>query len=285
MTGPVGRLLADGRRLHLQHGPIDLIIEAWGSADEMTRAYGQAAKRFETVLDELVDELPALRQPVGDTWFVGDIARRMKAAVAPHSETFVTPMAAVAGAVADEVLAALVRDRRLEKAYVNNGGDIALHLSPGTSFDVGMVSSQAAPALDGGLTLSYADPVRGIATSGYGGRSLSFGIADAVTVLAPSAAAADAAATLIANRVDLPDCAAITRAPAHDLDPDSDLGGRLVTVAVGPLSANQMDRALAAGGRAAEVMAARGLIHAAALSLNGRFRFAGYTSEREVSHA
>ena len=289
MTGPVGKMLADGRRLHLQHGPIDLIIEAWGSVDDVNRAYGQAVKRFETVLDELVDELPALRKPGKGTWFAGDIARRMKAAVAPHGESFITPMAAVAGAVADDVLAAMVQDRSLEKAYVNNGGDIALHLRPGASFDVGMVASQAAAILDGRLTLTHADPVRGIATSGRGGRSLSFGIADAVTVLAPSAAAADAAATMIANRVDLPGCVGIARTPAHDLDPDSDLGERLVTVAVGPLSVNQVDQALAAGRRAAEAMIARGLICAAALSLNGRFRFAlpaaGHESELEALHA
>lgn len=282
MTGPVGKMLADGRRLHLQHGPIDLIIEAWGPTDAVTRAYRQAAKRFETVLDELVDELPALRKPGADTWFAGDIARRMRTAVAPHTETFITPMAAVAGAVADEVLAAMIRDQNLEKAYVNNGGDIALHLSPGASFDVGMVTSHV---VDGRLTLTYPDPVRGVATSGRGGRSLSFGIADAVTVLAPNAAAADAAATLIANRVDVPGCTAIARAPARDLDPDSDLGGRLVTIAVGPLRDAEVDRALAAGGRAAEGMAARGLIHAAALSLNGRFRFAGYANEQEALYA
>jgi uncharacterized protein len=289
MSGPVGRLLADGQRLHLQHGPIDLIIEAWGRADDVQRAYAQAAKRFETVLHELVDELPALRQPIGDTWFAGDIARRMRAAAVPHRDTFITPMAAVAGAVADEVLAAMIRDRHLEKAYINNGGDIALHLRPGAAFNVGMVTSQTAAALDGRMTLTHADPVRGIATSGRGGRSLSFGIADAVTVLAPSAAMADAAATLIANRVDLPGCAGIVRAPARDLDPDSDLGDRPVTVSVGPLSVTQVDRALAAGCLAAEAMMARGLIHAAALSLNGRFRIAspviGHESERKALHA
>ncbi len=38
-------------------------------------------------------------------------------------------MAAVAGAVADHILAAMIAGRRLAKAYVNDGGDIALHLT------------------------------------------------------------------------------------------------------------------------------------------------------------
>ncbi len=299
MNGPVGGMLADGRRLHLQHGPIDLIIEAFGTADEIKRAYGQAVRRFGTVLDQLVAELPALRSPAGGgVRLAGRIARRMGLATVPHGKTFITPMAAVAGAVADEVLAAMVRQRRLEKAYVNNGGDIALYLAHGESFKIGMVTSQVSPALDGRMTLTAGGPIRGIATSGRGGRSLSFGIADAVTVLAATAAAADAAATLIANDVDLPGHAAITRVPAQDLDPDSDLGERLVTVTVGPLAGTEVDRALAAGRRAADRMIARGLIHAAALCLNGRVRFAGnrgneikaapaagYGIERETLHA
>ena len=54
----------------------------------------------------------------------------MHAAVAPFAEeSFITPMAAVAGAVADEILQAMRRAAPLARAYVNNGGDIALHLA------------------------------------------------------------------------------------------------------------------------------------------------------------
>ena len=46
----------------------------------------------------------------------------------PYREQFITPpWRAVAGAVADEVLQALVHGRGLKRAYVNNGGDIALY--------------------------------------------------------------------------------------------------------------------------------------------------------------
>jgi ApbE superfamily uncharacterized protein (UPF0280 family) len=187
---PVGAILADGNRRHFQHGPIDLVIEASGAGIEVGRAYKQAWARFETVLGELVEELPALRSPVtekGPT-VTGTTAKRMAAACAPHRDVFVTPMAAVAGAVADEVLEALTAGRTLEKAYVNNGGDIALYLSPGAAFDAGMVSLASAPKAAGTVSIDHASPVRGIATSGWRGRSLSLGIADSVTVLGRSAA-------------------------------------------------------------------------------------------------
>ena len=100
---PQARLLPDGRRLHLQHGPIDLVVEAWGSRGAVAGAYAAAARRFETVLDELCGELPLLRQPArpGVWRCEGRVARRMEAAVLPHAARgFITPMAAVAGAVA-----------------------------------------------------------------------------------------------------------------------------------------------------------------------------------------
>ncbi|MDH3233252.1 MAG: UPF0280 family protein [Alphaproteobacteria bacterium] len=273
---PVGAILSGGNRRHFQHGPIDLVIEASGAGHEVGRAYKQAWARFETILGELVGELPALRAPLktGGPILEGTVARRMAAACARHGNVFVTPMAAVAGAVADEVLAALVAGRTLDKAYVNNGGDIALHLSRGSSYDAGMVSLADAPQAEGTITIEHASPVRGIATSGWRGRSLSLGIADAVTVLAHSAAGADVASTLIANSVDT-DHPRIERVPAHDLDPDSDLRDRLVTVDVGVLPDAAVIDALDAGTAAAQQMVAGGCILAAHLALQGEARTIG----------
>ena len=126
MNGPQAGFLADGKRLHLNHGPIDLIIEALGEMEEVRAAYAQATARFHTILGELVEELPALRSAAAarPRRFRGPTARRMEAAVSPLAgEDFITPMAAVAGSVADEMLAAMVAGRVLDKAYVNNGGD------------------------------------------------------------------------------------------------------------------------------------------------------------------
>lgn len=276
MSGARRAVLPDGRRRHFQHGPIDLVIEGFGPADEVARAYEQAWARFEGVLDELVAELALLRAPLRATPppLKGPVARRMVAACRPHRAAFVTPMAAVAGAVADEVLAALVAGREIARAYVNNGGDIALHLTPGTRFDAGVVSEIGAPRIDGIATIAAETPVRGIATSGREGRSFSLGIADAVTVLARDAASADAAATLIANAVNL-DHPTVERAPARALDPDSDLGDRLVTVAVAALDEAAVAEALDIGATAAAAMARAGHVVAALLALQGRVRLVG----------
>lgn len=264
-------MLADGRRLHLHDGPIDLVIEAVGTADAVARAYASAVARFTGLLDELCAQLPGLRAPVtgAECAFECTVARRMWAAVQPFADDiFITPMAAVAGAVAEEVLAALVRPG-ITRAYVNNGGDIALYLPAGASFTVGLVDRPDRPRLVGTALLTHTRPVRGVATSGWRGRSFSLGIADAVTILAPTASMADAAATVVANAVDLPSHRGVLRAPAHDIQPDSDLGGRLVTRHVPELSAQDRAEALAAGRVCAEALLRRGLICGAALHLQG----------------
>jgi len=275
-------LLPDGKRLHLQHGPIDLIIEAFGDPAEVHAAYVQAAAGFVDVLPDLVKELPLLRTPLGaaQPLVTGPVAQRMVAACWPHRDSFITPMAAVAGSVADHILQALIDDRRLERAYVNDGGDIAFCLTPGRSLTCGLVADLAAPAIDGTISLTHTMAVRGLATSGratkgQGGRSFSLGIADAVTVLACDAASADAAATIIANAVDLPGHTAIVRAPASDLDPDSDLGERPVTLEVGELSPDEIAEALQAGAAKAEILRRSGLIHGAVLVLRRRLATVG----------
>ncbi len=275
----VAAMLEDGRRLHLQHGPIDLIAEAFGEAGEAAQALLQAARRFDGLLEELTAELPLLRRPAAEAGaLTGPVARRMLAATAPH-EGFVTPMAAVAGAVADEVLAAMVAGRRLAKAYVNDGGDAAFFLHEGET----MTAALWAEGDAGRAVIRAGDAARGVATSGWRGRSWSLGIADAVTVLARSAAAADAAATLIANAVDLPGHPAVRRGPARAEEPDSDLGDRLVTLAVGPLAPAETAQALEAGLAAAERMRGQGLIAAAALFLNGEARVCGPLALETIS--
>jgi len=265
----------DDGRLHLRDGPIDLIIEAAGEAGEIEAAYAGATRRFASLLDELSVELPLLRatSTITSPKPEGAVARRMAEAVAQfHHERFLTPMAAVAGAVAEEILQAMAATASLAKAYVNNGGDIALHLTAGGSFTIGMIERPESLRQFGRATISATSKVRGVATSGWRGRSFSLGIADAVTVLASSAALADVAATLIANAVDLPGHAAITRAPASDRDPQSDLGDRLVTVDVGGLARRECETALAAGGAEAEHWRRAGLIEAAALRLGDATR-------------
>ena len=283
------RWLPAGHRLHLHDGPIDLIVEAFGAAAEVEAAYRAACERFITVLDELCAELPFLRTALpgvaqnanGEDGFHprGAVARRMTAATLPYAaQHFITPMAAVAGAVADEILANMVAAAEIARAYVNDGGDIALHLTAGEKFVVGMVERPDRASLFGTTTLDCSQPVRGIATSGWRGRSFSLGMADAVTVLADRAATADAAATIIANAVDLPGHPRIVRVPARQLAPDSDLGEIPVTQAVGKLTVAEINEALTRGVTTAESLLQQKLIHAAALCLQGETRVVGGVS-------
>ena len=252
-----------GRKLHLQHGPIDLIIEISGtSADDEQAGYQRAIDRFDTVLTELVAELPALRTrtDVNHCLFKGAIAKRMWRAARDCEHWCVsvpqrlerkhrapqhlasTPMIAVAGSVADEVLTAIIGSaddlQRLNKVSVNNGGDIAIWLDRQSGYRVGVVTNPDDARITASLALLREDGIGGVATSGWRGRSYSMGIADSVTVLAANAAVADAAATLIANAVNYDSlneslngaCQSefIERKPANELDPDTDLGDALV---------------------------------------------------------
>jgi len=284
--------LPDGRR-HFHDGPIDLILQAFGADDAVEAAYAAAERRFASVLDELCNELPLLRAPSTPMSPTpeGRVARRMSRAVRRFEAFhFITPMAAVAGAVAEEILEAMTGAADLARAFVNNGGDIALHLAPDERFSIGMVGSPDRPALFGRATISGQDATRGVATSGWGGRSFSLGIADAVTVLARDAATADAAATLIANAVELPGHAAIVRRPARELDPQSDLGERLVTCDVGALTSAEIEAALARGAALAQRFVDLAGIEAAALRLRDQIKIVGAgptlaPRERELIHA
>ena len=261
MQSAQASLLSGGQRLHLHHGPIDLIVEAVGA--ERDAAYQRATMRFNSVLQELVSELPELRaRGRPNRCFNGPIARRMQTAIEPYCHQFVTPMAAVAGAVADDILEQLCDEAEIHKAYVNNGGDIAFHLTPESHMTVALASVPG-----GRATFQASDACRGIATSGWRGRSQSLGIADAVTVVARNAACADVAATLIANAVDLPDCPAIARVPACEVFPDSDLGDRLITSDVGALSDDEIQQALLRGASFAQDLLDRQLIGAACIQL------------------
>ena len=274
----VRKLLSDGR-WHFQHGPMDLILQAEGAPDAVAQAHERAWQRFEGLLQELVNELPALRAPVGEHRAVqGVVARRMWAACSPYRAGFITSMAAVAGAVAQEILACYEQPG-IDRAWVNNGGDIALHLAPGQSVTVGVYADIAALnaaqlrhglVLDGQIHIDSAMPVRGVATSGWRGRSQSLGIADSVTVLARTAAQADAAATIVANAVDVAD-ARIVRRPAWQVRDDSDLGAIPVTVGVPTLPQALVGRALHQGLQKAQELQSSGLLWFALLACQGQW--------------
>ncbi len=321
--------------LHLQEGPIDLVIGVEGSEASIAEAYRVMNRAFSGVLSGLVAELSVLREPLiwqfqhgqFDSPVNGVIANRMwQCCYQVHTISEqnlqlqslaqpLTAMAGVAGAVADHILTAGRTVAGVSKVWVNNGGDIALHLHGSSCFDCGIAGLENLQAelfsgLDFGcrnlgsvkfgnpspvdricdlqtdtnankngarkIRIKATDAIGGIATSGRHGRSLSMGIADAVTVLAEDAVRADIAATLIANAVDLPEHGAIERVPATELDPDSDLGCNQVVVDVRAISTPDCQRALAAGVAIADTLIKKGFIKAALLALGGQLQVAGH---------
>ena len=239
----------------------------------------------------------------------------------PHADlyrgaNYVTAMASVAGAVADEILSVMRDAADLDRIYVNNGGDIALYLHPASvpvpHYTVGIcadpdavlwshvnpdalagnwVARPVPGAFAGTIKINAADQVGGIATSGWKGRSHSLGVADLVTVLAPTAAAADVAATLIANAVwpddnNEADWPGVHRQPANVLAPDSDLGSRLVTVHVDRLPNHVIMEALRRGAVVAENMRQSGHISAAYAVVQGQGFVCDMVTQRtEVSES
>lgn len=270
------RPLGDGR-LHFQHGPMDIVVGAEGDAQAVRQSHAQAWRRFRGLLQELVSELPELRRPLdGACRLHGEVARRMWAAAEVHRPAFVTPMVAVAGAVAEELLRAYARPG-VTRAWVNNGGDIALHLARGSSFRIGLcadidrlawLDARDGLRVDGVFTVEHDSAVRGVATSGWRGRSFSLGIADSVTVLAARAALADSAATLIGNAVTVTD-PRVVRVPARELKDDTDLGDIPVTVAVPLLEPARIAQALRAGRAHAVALREAGHINACVITCQG----------------
>ncbi len=279
-SGAQANWLIEGARLHLNHGPIDLLLDVAGPRSARRAALERACSAFDGLLAGLMSEIKLLRAPfrVDTPLATGPVARRMLASLQGYEDEAMTPMAAVAGAVADHILATMRRTAGLEFASVNNGGDIAFWQGARPTFKIGIVSNPRTGAQAGAISLTPKDNIGGIATSGWRGRSFSLGIADAVTVLAKDAAAADVAATRIANAVDLPHHEAITRVPACELAPDSDLGARLVVTDVGKLNQREVGLALSAGASVATALVARGSVASVFLCLAGHIRVIGQPS-------
>jgi ApbE superfamily uncharacterized protein (UPF0280 family) len=281
--GPTSHELSQGRR-HFQHGPIDIIAYAEGDPVSVAQAHEAAWQRFGQILPELVHELAELRKPVrGAGTLKGPIAQSMWQAckaclIDADAEAFLTPMAAVAGSVAQN-LNACYQAPGIKRAWVNNGGDIALHLTEDTAVSIGLFADLArldeqqliaGVQTDAVFEVTHGMGIGGVATSGWRGRSFSLGIADSVTVFAASASQADAAATMIANAVNVSDLR-VVRQPASALKDDSDLGQQLVTVAVPKLGQDEIAQALEAGLKKARTLRQNGLICASVLSCQGWF--------------
>jgi hypothetical protein len=223
-----------------------LVIQAWRDDDPWPDLAGQAADEAIHYLERIARWRSLLSQPWQriESMPEDELALTMIDSVTAIGDDDLTPMAAVAGTIADAV-ADWLYERGATRVIVDNGGDIAIRLARGNAATVGVRPQVSSPGLSHLIKLKSGPPAWGVTTSGVGGRSLSRGIASAVTVLAANASLADAAATAVANACFAKDDG-IAQLPAEEVDPTSELGRVRVTTAVENLTNETIRQAVAA---------------------------------------
>lgn len=272
--------LPGGRAVLAEHGPLRLVIQAFsGEKPEIKFATEAAYYGFEC-LARVAGEMPLLRQRHPLILGTGhdEIASTMIENVRRIGDEDLTPMAAVAGTIADFVADYLFRDK-ITRVIVDNGGDIAIRLQPGEVVRVGfrpVITSQEISHL---IQIDARKLTWGVNTSGLGGRSLTRGIASGVTAFAETSSRADAAATAIANSCFAGDDN-IQQVPANTLDPNTDLGDTLVTLNAVGISSKTEGKALGNGLLKAEQLVRRGAIRGAVIAVGGKFELTSRFTEQ-----
>jgi ApbE superfamily uncharacterized protein (UPF0280 family) len=270
MTDDFRRILPDGS-IYFDAGPMQLRIHVRQGDGPATHLALAGAEKAYSLLEELSKHKEII------TGFVcavhpqpeyPAVVVRMIESVRKTGDPSLTPLAAVAGTVADEVADFVWALEKVDKVVINNGGDIALRLRRGASAKIGLQENLSVGRYSNVLIAEHFHGIEGVATSGLGGRSLTKGIASAVTSVASTASMADAAATIIANAVDV-DSPCIVRTQAEEIDPGTDIPGQSVTIRVGRLNRLEIEEALEAGMAAADKLRRRGCIMGAVLSLQG----------------
>ena len=248
-------------------GPMRLVIRAWNKDQPQTKLARRAAKESILYLERIARFRPLLSRPLPEIVELpeDELALRMITSARAIGDHDLTPMAAVAGTIADAV-ADWLFERGTTRAIVNNGGDIAIRLAQGEAATVGVRPQVNSPHISHVMRLEGSPSTWGVTTSGVGGRSFTRGIASAVTVLAANASAADAAATAVANACFVED-KGIIQMPAEKMDPSSDLAGINVTTAVGSLSSENILIALDSARQKAEYLFQENLITGAFIAL------------------
>ncbi len=253
--------------MHIEIGPASIVVEGRRDGIECELDRAELEGTVTNILRDLHDVLPIVRQKayrIKKTSHLPSVARRMVEAVKMVDEETLTPMAAVAGSVADEVKEFL-KSKNLDVISVNNGGDISVFTTGALPLRVGIGDVQQVRGTDHVLTIDgLAD--YGLATSGLGGRSFTLGLADSGTVVASTCAVADAAATFICNRTTV-ESDSVVRAPASEIDPLTDIPEEQVTVSIGDLPRALVFKALENGIGAAHALKKANVIYDALLLL------------------
>lgn len=257
----------------VDYGPVTMILEARKMGTPFTEAAIAGADKAIEVFNELVVYLEIIRKPVSEIKDIPnhapEVVKRMVNAVRMLGEPEFTPLAAVAGTISDLAVEEISKYGS-DFAMANNGGDIAWRVSDAgrESIRVALISDIKIGNKTHSLDVKSFSEIRGIATSGMGGRSLTRGIASAVTVLAENSSMADAAATSIANAC-ICDDPAIVQCLAEELDYGTDIKGLLVTRSVGDLKEESVSAAILSGKNRAEELIKCGMIQGAVIFVSG----------------
>ena len=272
---PGGSVLAES-------GPMRLVISASIGKVVQTKTALRAAEESYGFLERVARHRKFLgrqfletRQQIRDP-----LALKMISSVLAIGDEDLTPMAAVAGTIADEV-ADFLFELGMTKVVVDNGGDVAIRADREDPVTVGIRPDVNDRAVSYVIGLDPDLRSHGVATSGLGGRSLTRGIASAATVVARTASLADAAATAVANASFLED-EQVFRRPAEEIDPYTDIAGLDITVKVGPLSEEMKNRAVSQSIRRAEDLVQRGVILGAFVAVQGVHGMTRYFKDRLV---
>jgi ApbE superfamily uncharacterized protein (UPF0280 family) len=263
-------------------GPMRLVISASvGKVPQKEMGVRAAEESF-----SYLERLARLRDLLGTR--VSEISRdlddslavTMVRSVLAVGDEDLTPMAAVAGTIADGV-ADFLFNRGMTRVVVDNGGDVAVRLEQGASVKVGIRAEIGDRNISNVIVLDSRSPSWGVTTSGLGGRSLTRGVASAATVIARSASLADAAATAIANASFVDDAHVIQR-PAEEIDPNTDIAGLPVTVKVGPLSAGKKSTALSRAMKRTAELLRQEVILGGFVAVQGKVAMTDFFQERLV---
>jgi ApbE superfamily uncharacterized protein (UPF0280 family) len=263
--------LGDGSVL-VECGPMRMFIEASSDGLQRPDRCRAAAEKAIALLAEVAVQRDSLRAPAleVDEPSPSSVVHRMWEAARLVGDPDLTPMASVAGAIADAT-ADFLESEGMSRVVVNNGGDVALRLKDRERLYVGIRPDVGDSAMSHRVLVTADMGVRGVTTSGLGGRSFTRGVASAATVFASTAAQADAAATAVANATYV-ESQAVVQCLAESIQPDTDLLGVSVTTSVGDLPEQEIERALGQGVARAEEMTLRGLIYGACLFVKARMR-------------
>lgn len=252
-------------------GPMRLVIRAWNQNRPQLKLAFQAAEESILYLERIARCRSQLSRPWARIDHVpeDELARRMVDSVKAIGDDDLTPMAAVAGTIADAV-ADWLFERETTRVIVDNGGDIGIRLADAETATVGIRPQVNSSHVSHMIKLDSERSFWGVTTSGMGGRSFTRGIASAVTVLAANAAAADAAATAIANACLVQDDGIIQQ-PAEKIDPNSDLKGFNITTEIGSLNSEKIGLAIDHARQKAEHLSQKEFIIGAFIAFGGAF--------------